>query len=317
MHSLQDALTLLLIALITTGCDTSFRQNFPDTDVVYQANDIDKPAIGFINADGTGNQILSISTYAADPVWSEDGKTILFRMARADFMSFGNWGAPIYIWKGGKGIRSCNILDAGPAYQLPDTDEVVVHLLTSIQIIDIKTCNTVQTLADYREPGQNTKDGIGLSISWDGRYILFSEAKEPPWGSKLLSDYTMKIMDLSTGAVEELGQGINPFMSPDGNWIAYTWLDGVYLIKRDGTEKQKLIDFFNAKERSNGLQRFEKIPPKPRWSPDGKWLIYHKCGPAYPKPACDQLDDYSIFRLNLADGNEEKVIDQGLNPYWR
>lgn len=319
MRFFPVTLVLMLFGMVTAGCDSSFRQVFPSTEIVYQANDIDKPGIGFINADGTDNQILTISTYASDPVWSSDAKIIYFRNAEGDFGNIETRAGTIFFWQEGKRVDSCNVLDVGPVYPVPETNDVVVELLDSIQQIDTKTCKPVQTFVAYQQPGPN-KHGIGFSLSRDGQYILYSEAVEPPWNlkSKLASDYRMKVIDRVTGNIEDVGKGINPSLSPDGKWIAYTWIDGIYLIERNGTRRQKLIQY-NAKASSNidGPARFERMPPKPRWSPDGKWLIYHKCNSSYPKSSCNRIDDYSIYRLSIADGHEEKIVERGLNPFWR
>jgi Tol biopolymer transport system component len=58
-------------------------------------------------------------------------------------------------------------------------------------------------------------------------------------------------------------------------------------------------------------------PPKPIWSPDGNWLVYHKCELEDPERECLYLEDYVIYKVNVHTGEEVKIIEGGLNPYWR
>ena len=57
---------------------------------------------------------------------------------------------------------------------------------------------------------------------------------------------------------------------------------------------------------------FRPVPPRPRWSPDGKWLIYHRCD-GY---SC-VVDENAIYKVEISTGKEEKVIDGGAFPDWR
>ncbi len=59
-------------------------------------------------------------------------------------------------------------------------------------------------------------------------------------------------------------------------------------------------------------------PPIPSWSPDGEWLVYHKCTvPVEIGASCTYAEDYAIFIVNVATGEETLLIEGGLNPYWR
>lgn len=60
----------------------------------------------------------------------------------------------------------------------------------------------------------------------------------------------------------------SPSLSPDGQWIAY--IDkvigkmgpGIYLVRLDGSERRLLV------------QLDYRWMSAPRWSPDGKWLVF-------------------------------------------
>jgi hypothetical protein len=41
-------------------------------------------------------------------------------------------------------------------------------------------------------------------------------------------------------------------------------------------------------------------------------LVYHKC----VNQSCEELSDFSIYKINVQSGEEEKIIDNGLFPVW-
>ncbi len=63
--------------------------------------------------------------------------------------------------------------------------------------------------------------------------------------------------------LQHLTQGMEPALSPDGNWVAFTrWgeQDGIYLIRADGAEEHKIF----------GIHQ----PRQPAWSPDGAAIAF-------------------------------------------
>jgi Tol biopolymer transport system component len=101
---------------------------------------------------------------------------------------------------------------------------------------------------------------INLVYSPDGSKIAFEEV-----GGNLF------VMNLDDGRMTDLGRGHRPQWSPDSQYLTYmiTEDDGyrytssdIYLIKVDGTEKNRL-EF-----------RDDKLEMNPSWSPDGKKIAY-------------------------------------------
>lgn len=115
------------------------------------------------------------------------------------------------------------------------------------------------------------------------------------------------VMNLQTGERRTIGEGINPAWCPDAHWLAYTGYDGLYIVHPDGTGQRRVLDYPTRSEES-----WRGWPPRPEWSPDGKWLVYHRVS---EKTASGPR--YSIFKLNLATGEEVKILDDGINPHWR
>ncbi|HMB23559.1 MAG TPA: hypothetical protein VKP08_12035 [Anaerolineales bacterium] len=52
------------------------------------------------------------------------------------------------------------------------------------------------------------------------------------------------------------------------------------------------------------------------WSPDGKWLVYHKWVGTDYNTGTDPSSN-AIYKLNIKTGEEIKILDGGIYPYWR
>lgn len=69
----------------------------------------------------------------------------------------------------------------------------------------------------------------------------------------------------SDGSEQVLSHGINPALSPDGNWIAFAMPVGrsmhLFRMHSDGSELIQLTDS-------------RSIDTQPSWSPDGQWLLF-------------------------------------------
>lgn len=115
------------------------------------------------------------------------------------------------------------------------------------------------------------------------------------------------VVDLDTQQEWLLGEGIVPSWSPDDEWLAYTGLDGLYVVRKDGTDGQRVLEYWvQCKMTPSGLT-WNDWPPLPEWSPDGKWLVYHR----------EERGKYAIYKLNLETHEEELIVEGGLNPDWR
>lgn len=72
------------------------------------------------------------------------------------------------------------------------------------------------------------------------------------------------VYELASGNLRQLTTGFDPALSPDGSQVAFTrsgGANGIYLINSDGSNEHKI---FGERE----------LLLSPKWSPDGKWLVF-------------------------------------------
>jgi len=294
---------------------------FPETDIVFQVSTLwdewnsDKDSLGFINADGTGlTYVNGWRAYSPPvlPVVTNDGSMVAFRIEGNPYMP-----GDLVIWQVGQPARGCNV-DPGsyrPALTV-GTTRAVIDLASPrgrLMILDLAECfdndapltGSILTLS-----APDTQ--IHGALSPDGEMLAYAE-RDPDLGSRVVI-----VRRMSDGAETTLGQGIMPAWSPDGQWIAYTRLDGIYKADSKGEDIHRILDYTSPDSSGRPLYP-DWWPPLPSWSPDGKWLVYHKCIlPPAPKTHCgEEIEDYAIFKVNVETGEEIKILDGGLNPYWR
>jgi Tol biopolymer transport system component len=151
----------------------------------------------------------------------------------------------------------------------------------------------------------------GGAISPSGRVLAYVE-----WLPDQAT-YALMALIVETAEVRHVGEGIAPAWSADGQWVAYTGVDGIYLVRPTGTDQRLLVEYLNPE--GDGRPAYSgDWPPLASWSPNSGHLVYHKCILERRKRAdCRLLDDYAIFKVNVETGEEIKILDGGLNPYWR
>jgi len=302
-------LGVFALCVFLIGCTSSQSEKFPDTDIVYQSSNFDSPSIGFVNADGSDNAVLQVDFYATEPIWSEDGKRLYFRQNPGDVGDVQpNYLAKLSSWREGGAVSTCGGNQPSVRAILPISNSTeVISLYGSYQLlsVDLNDCKQKTIYLDYAPEGH--QDISRPSLSSDGKHILYTERDYsglPPY------KYSIVVLDIASGTKTRVGEGINAVLSPDNKMIAYTWFDGIYVMAADGSDPRRLVEYD-----ASGHNDFENAPPAPRWSPDGEWLVYHKCMKGQDN--CSFAEDYSIFKVEVATGVEIDIIDDGLFPFWR
>lgn len=110
---------------------------------------------------------------------------------------------------------------------------------------------------------------------------------------------------------------VGPSISPDGQWVVYTATDGLRLVRPDGSDDHLLRALDMVRVGGYGEEAWDQWPPTASWSPDSRWLVYHRCMLPSPQRCYDSVQDYAIFKLNIETGEEVLLVEGGVNPYWR
>jgi Tol biopolymer transport system component len=293
--------TICLCLVCFSGCGFSGNQ-FPDSLIVYQIGDFEKHQVGFVNPDGSNNIIYNGEIYLINPTWSLDGKSV-YGLARRSQLIVA--GYPAY-WTP-NGNFECEWFIYWQIQEIDGSLNSNLALITGskeIRLADITNCKIQKTLVDYSQRGGLSIDGAYLSP--DKKWLVYGletdlDLTKPPI-------YQILKLDIDKFTSTVLDTGINPIFSPDGSRISYVKPDGIYIMNADGTQSKMVV----AHSFVNSEYHFGPAVTIPRWSPDGKWLIYHRC----EKFGC-VVSDNTIYKLNLSSGKEEKIIDGGVYPDWR
>jgi Tol biopolymer transport system component len=235
-----------------------------------------------VNADGSEKKQLTRQggeENDVDPVFSPDGKHVLFTSTRGD--KTGVWRMLV------DGSKPELICDGDQAEWSPDGAGIALRRNEKIFVRD---------LASGKEKGLSPEDWphcsgpcwssdgktIGFAARWDGGNAIFIVPAE---GGK-----PVKIYD-KQGACE-------PHWSPDGTRIVYETETHICTINPDGT-KNRLITYFG------GVQRYA------RYSPDGKFLVFCQ--------GVSEAGPWELYVIPATGGTPEKLTEgsSDMYPDWR
>jgi hypothetical protein len=293
-------------------------QQLPERDIVFQLcryySGGLEDRIGFVNADGSGEIYIHANKNLIQavvwPEWTDDGSLILFNHP-ANFIEG--------ITKKGYRIALRDLW--APEFSIiHGTNELlVISTYEGKYVIKRVDIQTEEVLEIYQVGSQQIKgEGIGI-----GSNNIYKQLLVYSWyliEDKDTLNQELRILDLDTneshvllhyhGTFESVPRIINPALSPDGKWIAYTSNYGIYLIRPDGSENHQIV---KTKARVN----LGSWPPTASWSPDGKWIVYHRCKLNDEWECRYNVEDSNIYKYNLETGEEVLLVEGGVNPYWR
>ena len=93
-----------------------------------------------------------------------------------------------------------------------------------------------------------------------------------------------------------------PSLSPDGNFVVFTWRG---IDPKDAADVWvKAVDGDELRRLTNTQQFHEAMPA---WSPDGRQIAYYRL---------EGLQNAGVFLVSPLGGPERKVADQGGAPAW-
>jgi Tol biopolymer transport system component len=310
-HFLRCIFSIITV-LGMTGCQSVWRKPIPTGEIVYQGEEVKNYPhyqLGFVDSNGKNNQIIKPNRQFAKPVWSVDG-TFLYGLSSNEGTYY---GYPAYwdLQKRRFGICSRHLpyFDQIQGEGNPENPyEVIVQDIFIIVVMDLSQCIQVRTLVDYSAQLENYSIA-GFSYNYSKQELIYgivlNQSTEPT--------YRLMHLNLKTGKEIQIGEGINPTWSPDGTKVAYIGLDGLYLIKFSGEKliienlvKQQIFDPSIIGSAWNST-------PMPSWSPDGKWLVYHRCN---INEVCT-WEDTQIYKISSNGGDEIAIVQGGEFPSWR
>lgn len=297
----------LTMVAILVGCSTA--RETPQTDIVFQVYPADpeaESALGFVNADGTNHLILERATPGGMlPVWSPDGTQIAYRQFWPLY-SFHYYGQPAVVGRS----EACQHLGGnGRVRWVPDGSALLTAIgeqqsLTryryAVVSVDPEECKIVDEL--YVTLTSGFIHDPDLSPSG----LLAFTRGETISGESIETECYISVVDLETEEEWIVGGGVVPSWSPNSEYLAYTGLDGIYVVRADGTENHRVFEY-SLYYRLDVGRTWSDWPPLAEWSPDGKWLVYHR----------EEREGYAIYKLNLETGEETLIVENGLNPDWR
>ena len=161
-------------------------------------------------------------------------------------------------------------------------------------------------------PGDYDSPPIDLGGSWshdwspDGSEIAFTRNADPAVAVSTNND--IYVVPVRGGEAKKItdnpGNDSQPLYSPDGKYVAYVQM------KRAGFEAdQKQLILFErlTGKRLNITERFDYSVNDFLWTPDSKTIYFN----------ADDKSNESLFRINVASGKMDVLIDKGYNHSLR
>jgi hypothetical protein len=301
------------LASIIFPNETRAPEAFPNTDIVFIAG----RDLGFVNADGTNLEYIRLvvavngdtsTVWPWRPVMTADNRTLIVKMS--DTVKFVFQPHYLAVWR----PDAFPILCANwPNQQMPqltaDQRHIVILTEQGTAIYTLEACGTAD------EPVRIYEDIFGIP-SPDLQYLAYTNRP----GVMANDDRFIVIRNMTTDEESTIGVGDYPAWSRDSRSLAYTGPDGIYVFNiLDDSKPRRVVLFpnlFDQRDRTYASRDYWEVPPEVSWSPDGKWLVYDKwTGTDYDQGF--EPYDHVIFKLNIETGEEIKIIDHGMYPFWR
>jgi len=295
---------LSLLIIVATKLVTIKRAQFsmsqinflPKTDLLYIK---DKHTLGFINADGTSSDTIQVELY-----YDEDdflyqaafrGGTIVFTSGPASGSS--TYRPSLYVWEFNEDLyKLCSGYISVVSLEIsPDGEKVFISSGGTLSEITLDSCDSQKLFIADEE------FDVGATINWSsGDFVIEKD--------DMLWYVPQRENRLEGESVRYLTSGINPAMSPDGQWVSFIRDDGIYVINTGNSSERLLF----PRQYSSGYSHTQKFP-YPRWSPDSNYIVFHDCKTDF---CSSKPEEYQIYQLNIETLELIHITSGGLFPYW-
>ena len=269
-------------ALALFACGQAAMAADPTGLIVFSSNRSGPWHLYTVRPDGSGLRELTkagADDQDVDPVFSQDGKLILFTSTR---------GGAVGVWKVGvDGTKPERICDGDQAEWSPDGKRIALRKKEQLVVRDLASgSEKVISPKDFPHCSGPawSPDGkaIAFACRWEAGNVLFTVSAE---GGETVRVYDKK------GACE-------PHWSPDGKRLVYETETNICTIDPDG-KKNRPVTFFG------GVQRYG------RFSPDGKTIVYCQ-GESEQGP-------WELYTIPAQGGTPTKLTDgaSDMTPDWK
>ncbi|MBT3323143.1 MAG: hypothetical protein HN392_12740 [Anaerolineae bacterium] len=289
---------------------------FPNRDIVFQlgvsyTGSTDE--IGFINADGSDLHYFQIpfkeSVSIQTPVWTDDGGLLFFGAPNTVVTALIEKDYPLTLKLRNKWTYQPSLIHGTHEILL---NSVLDEFTSAILREDYFSAEILET---YPMDQSISRIYLGAN-NFVKQQLLYSQLIKE---DNNIYRYELVILDTNTnqisillsysGIPQEVTRILNPAFSPSGEWIAYTSNDGIYLIRPDGSEIQRIVQMKNMRQFWTSAAS---------WSPDGKSIVYHYCTKdGWDCEGDTERENNIIYRYDLETKEERVLVVGGVNPYWR
>ncbi|GAB4503857.1 MAG: hypothetical protein Fur0043_08500 [Anaerolineales bacterium] len=319
-HKIWLWLLIVVFAILGTACcyaawkvmfpaETRAPEVFPETDIVFVASG---KKVGFVNAAGNNPEYLPLvingygMAWPWRPVVTGDNRTLIVKMI--DHVEFVSSPGLLAIWHSNTIPTLCdNWLFQQVPLLTTDQQHIFIQVEKGIAVYTLDSCDTEE------QPVKVFESILGIP-SPDFKYVAYVNRINDLYHNRVLF-----VKDIGDGNERIIGEGNFPMWSRDGKWLAYTGPDGIYVYNiSENVQPRRVVIYLHPGNIAFPLYLggTEHIPPEVSWSSDGKWLVYHKWIGTEQTSIVDP-NSYAIYKLNLETGEETKIIDGGMYPYWR
>jgi hypothetical protein len=287
-------------------------EGFPQREIVF---DVAKQegVFGFIEPDGSGliTRTVALDLHAAVPTWGPGGEFITFRIGVWPYTAAYYQGVAQVVSAEGKMVGRCYGIwpEGSGRIWITSEDHLVTQFVypddeqipDQIALVDFRSCKIVSILFEASSvESERLESGTLSSQGW----LAMGRGKRE--NNVSTSAEVVVVVDSGTKEERVVGQGVAPAWSRDGEWLAFTGSDGIYVVRRDGTQLRRVVDLHVPPEEQDRYVWKSEMTAA-AWSPDGEWLIYHRITPNGP----------TIFKTRVETGEEIEVFQGGMFPHWR